>query len=134
MTKLIGVAALVEAVTGALLMIDPAIVARLLLGDTLSGTGTAVGRIAGLALLALGLACWPQRQRACATRPAVFALFTYNLLITAYLAWLGFGGPPAGNLLWPAAGIHAILTFLIAHGWFQEQRTQKSKIASRQGS
>jgi hypothetical protein len=57
---LIIVAAAIEVVTGSVLMVAPSAFARVLLGADLSSAGQAVGRIAGFALLSLGLACWPK--------------------------------------------------------------------------
>jgi hypothetical protein len=113
---LLNVAAAVEAATGVALMIDPPLVTRLLLGDEVSGAGVALGRVAGFALLSLGLACWP--ETVAVNTPAPRALLTYNLLATLYFAYLGIGGQWVGSLLWPAVGIHAVLTFLLARAWF----------------
>jgi hypothetical protein len=52
------------------------------------------------------------------------AMLTYNLLVTAYLMYLGFGGKLVGILLWPAVGIHAVLTLGFAYAWFNDQRTE----------
>ena len=53
------VAAVGEAATGLLLLLAPALVGQLLLGEGLTGVAMPVGRVAGVALIALGLACWP---------------------------------------------------------------------------
>ena len=90
--KILAVAAIVEVGTGLALMIDPAIVVRLLLGAEVSGVGTLLGRCFGIALLALGLACWPSRQRAESGSPAFRAMLIYNALIALYLAYLGTAG------------------------------------------
>jgi hypothetical protein len=55
-TKLIAFAAAFEAATGLVLIIDPSILGSLLLGVNLAVSGTAVGRLAGCALLGLGIA------------------------------------------------------------------------------
>jgi len=62
----------VEVGTGVVLMIDPAIVLRLLLGEDFAPAGALLGRFFGIALLALGVACWPSRQRAEIDSPAAF--------------------------------------------------------------
>ena len=62
MKKLLGLAAVLEAATGLALMIHPSLVAQLLFGDGVSGAGKALSRVAGIALLALGVACWPGRE------------------------------------------------------------------------
>ena len=118
MKKLLGVAAVIEAATGVALMIHPLLVVVLLLGAGVSGAGIALGRVAGFALLGLGLACWPGPDAVAVDSAALRALLTYNLLTTLYLAYLGIGGQWVGSLLWPAVVIHAVMTFLLARAWF----------------
>ena len=109
---LVTLSAAIEAVTGVALIADPSLVARVLLGAGLSGAGIAVGRVGGLGLLSLGLACWPGRD--VATAPATRALFTYNLLAAAYLGYLRVGAGFDSYLLWPACALHALLAVLLA--------------------
>ena len=52
-------AAIAEAATGVALVIVPALVGQLLLGAELAGAAIPVARVAGIALIALGIACWP---------------------------------------------------------------------------
>jgi hypothetical protein len=58
MKNFLDVAAVIEAATGLALMIYPLLLSNLLLGEDVSGAGMALGRVAGFALLGLGLACW----------------------------------------------------------------------------
>src|SRR5512134_1098982 len=92
-------AAVGEAGTGLALLIVPALVGRLLLGEELTGIAIPVARVAGIGLVALGIACWPGPPRA--------GMLTYSAAVTLYLAWVGFAGGLAGVLLWPAVVIHA---------------------------
>jgi hypothetical protein len=117
MKRLLGLAAVLEAATGLALIIHPSLLSHLLLGEGVSGAGMALGRVAGFALLGLGLACWPGLESAGANTPALRALLTYNLLATLYLFYLGIGGRLVGTLLWPAVVIHAVLTLLLARAW-----------------
>ena len=117
------VAAAVEAATGIALITYPLGVARLLLGADLAAAGIAVGRVAGVALLSLGVVCWMSRQAADRT-PALSAMLTYNLLVTTYLAYLAFDGELGGILLLPAIALHAVLTLLFAYVWFVDQQTE----------
>jgi hypothetical protein len=129
MNKLVTFAATLEAATGLALIVVPAVVVRWLLGEELSGVALAVGRVAGIGLFSLGLACWSGKG---ATRPALCAMLTYNLLITLYLLYLGIRGEWVGLLLWPAVVIHAALTLLLARAWFKPQTTnQRPDDASR---
>jgi hypothetical protein len=52
-------AALGEAATGLALVIVPSFVGQLLLGEELTGVAFPVARVTGIALIALGGACWP---------------------------------------------------------------------------
>src|SRR4030095_970619 len=99
MKRLLALFAVLEAATGLALMIDPSVVARLLLGADVSGDGVAVGRVAGFALVALGVACWPSRDQVNRSAPAVRAMLTYNVLVTCYLIFLCIGGQFFGVLL-----------------------------------
>ena len=44
---------------GLALLIVPSLVGQLLLGEELTGVAIPVARVAGMALVALGIACWP---------------------------------------------------------------------------
>ncbi|HEX6825103.1 MAG TPA: hypothetical protein VF077_02210 [Nitrospiraceae bacterium] len=117
MNKILVVAAVSEIATGVALLILPSIVGRLLLGVELTGIAIPIARVAGIALLALGLACWPRRQRTESDSPAFRGMLIYNVLIALYLAYLGIDGQWVGSLLWPVVAIHAGLTFFLARAW-----------------
>jgi len=118
-------AATVEIGTGLALMVDPAIVTALLVGTDLPGVGAVLGRCFGIALIALGLACWSRPQRAKDDSSAFWAMLTYNALIALYLAYLGTFGHLRGLLLWPAVALHAVVTVLLVWTWRGERRTTK---------
>ena len=59
MNKVLIFAAVGEAATGLALLIVPSLVGQLLLGAELTGIAVTVARVAGIALIALGIACWP---------------------------------------------------------------------------
>jgi hypothetical protein len=46
------------------LVIVPSLVGRLLLGEELTSIAIAVERVTGIALISLGVACWPARRDA----------------------------------------------------------------------
>jgi hypothetical protein len=54
----ITAASALEIVTGAALVVDPSLFARLLFDEGLDETGTIVGRTAGLVLVRLAIGCW----------------------------------------------------------------------------
>src|SRR5438094_10247387 len=103
--------AIIEAATGLALIALPAIVVRLLLGGEISGASIPLGRVAGAALLALGVACWLARDdtQSRAARGLVVAMLTYNVVATAVLAFAGIGLGLHGVLLWPAVVLHAAM-------------------------
>jgi hypothetical protein len=105
MKKVLVVAALAEAVTGLALLIVPSTVGQLLFGQELSGVALPVARVTGIALIALGIACWPATPLA--------GMFAYSATVTAYFIYIGFVGEFAGVFLWPAALVHAVLSILL---------------------
>ena len=111
MKKLLALAAVVEAATGLALIAVPGIVVRLLLGAEISGASIPLGRVAGAALLALGVACWLARDdtQSHATRGLVVAMLIYNIVATAVLAFAGIGLGLYGVVLWPAVALHAAM-------------------------
>jgi len=118
MNKPLAFASLAEAATGVALIVVPSLVARLLLGTELSGVADAVGRVAGIGLLSLGIACWPGKHP---TRAALCGMATYGLLVTLYLFYIGIRAEWVGPLLWPAVALHAVLTLLLARAWFSAE-------------
>jgi hypothetical protein len=110
MKRVLVFAAVSEAATGMALMIVPSLVGRLLLGAELTGIAMTVARVTGIALIALGVACWPGTP--------LVGMLTYSVAVTLYLAYVGFAGGLTGILLWPAVAIHAILTLLLARAWY----------------
>jgi hypothetical protein len=105
MKKVLVVAAVSECATGLALLIMPSLVGRLLLGEELTGVALPVARVLGIALFALGVACWPG--------PPLVGMLTYSAAVTLYLAYVGFAGGLSGKLLWPVVVLHAILTVLL---------------------
>ena len=103
-------AAVAEAATGIGLIVAPSVVGRLLSGDELSGVALHMARVAGIALLSLGVACWPGQSP---SRSMIRGMTVYSAFAAAYLAYLGVRAVWAGPLLWPAVVAHGILTFLL---------------------
>ncbi|WP_246669462.1 MULTISPECIES: hypothetical protein [unclassified Bradyrhizobium] len=79
MKSALAFAAIGEAATGLALLIAPSLVGQLLLGEQLSGVATPVARVAGMALIALGIACWPGW-------PPILSMLIYSALVTLYFA------------------------------------------------
>jgi len=113
MTKILLIAtALLEAATGVALVAAPAIPVSLLFGAPLDApVGLAVARVAGAALLTLGLACWLARNDGSSRpgRAVVSAMLFYNVAVTAVLTHAGLALGATGVALWPAVGLHTAL-------------------------
>ena len=112
MSRLLKLTAIIEAATGLGLMAVPSVVARLLLGSPLdTSAAVMLGRIAGAALLALGVACWLVRDdtQSRAARGLVVAMLMYNIPATAVLAFAGIALGLHGVALWPAVALHAVM-------------------------
>jgi hypothetical protein len=116
MKRVLVLAAVGEAATGMALLIVPSLVGRLLLGEELSGIAIPVARVAGIALIGLGGACWPG--------PPLVGMLIYGAAVTLFLAYVGFAGGLTGILLWPAVVVHVILTTLLVRAWLNNQRTR----------
>ena len=101
--------AAIEVGTGLALLIVPSLVGQLLLGEELSGIAEAVARVAGIALIGLGIACWPG--------PPLAGMLTYSTIVALYLAYLGFAAGLTGILLWPVVALHFVLSILIGRAW-----------------
>lgn len=122
--KVLAFASAAEIVTGVGLMVAPAIVVRLLLGTELTGVGIALGRCFGIALIALGVACWPSGLRVTGDRRAVQAMLIYNTLIALYLAFLFMDRHLDSLLLWPAVALHGAVALVLALAHNRERTTR----------
>ena len=109
-------AAALEIVTGAGLVVAPSLLARLLFGSEMGGTGDIVGRIAGLVMICLAAACWPRGPEG--ARQALAPLLALSWLAAAYLLVVGASGANVGPLLWPAFLAHLVLGVLLGRVWF----------------
>jgi hypothetical protein len=105
MNWVLVLAAVAEAATGVALLIVPSLVAQLLFGAELAGVASTIARVAGIALIGLGVACWPGPPR--------IGMLTYSAVAALYLIYVGLAGGAAGLLLWPAVVVHVILAVLL---------------------
>ena len=116
MKRVLILAAAGEAATGAALLIVPSLVGRLLLGEELSGVAIPVARVAGVALIALGIACWPGPPR--------IGMLIYVAVVALYLAYVGVVHDLTGMLLWPAVIVHVVLAALLIRASTRDKETQ----------
>ncbi len=117
MKKVLPLAALAEAGTGVILLAYPPIVVRLLFGVEVSGAGVIMSRLAGIALIGLGVSCWPWNS----TFQSLFGMLTYSVLAMLYLIVVGIRGEAVGPLLWPGVAVHAVLTVLLGGAWMRHR-------------
>lgn len=113
MKNVLTFTAMAEIATGLALLVVPSLVGQLLLGEQLAGVAALLAQVAGIALVALGVACWPG--------PALAGMLTYNVGVAVFLAYAGLAGS-AGVLLWPAVALHVILSVLLIFGRLQRTR------------
>ena len=106
MKRVLVFAAVAEIATGLGLLLVPSLVGQLLLGAEMAGMTVTVARVTGIALVALGVACWPGTP--------LLGMLTYSGAVTLYLAYAGLWGGAAGVLLWPVVILHLVLTALLA--------------------
>ena len=105
MKKLLTLASLGEASMGVVLFACPAIVVRVLFGSEIGGASIVLSRIAAVALVGLGIACWPRNP----ARQQLYGMLVYSTLAMLYLIGVGIDGAHVGLLLWPAVALHAVL-------------------------
>ena len=78
------------------MLIVPSLVVWLLLGEELTGIAIPLARVAGIALIALGFACWPGPPRV--------GMLIYGAGVTLYLACLGIAGVSTVHTLMAGGG------------------------------
>jgi hypothetical protein len=107
--SLLSVTGALEAATGLMLMVSPSVLVELLLGTAPGApAGATVSRVAGAAVLALGVACWLARQDAAgrAAKGLIAAMLLYNVAVVAILVltWMSLG--LFGIAFWPVLLAH----------------------------
>jgi hypothetical protein len=95
------------------MVVLPSLLVTLLLGSSLdTRVALTVARVAGVALLALGIACWQARHEAQsrAARGLLGAMLVYSASVFMVLAYAGIALRLAGICLWPVVVVHAAMT------------------------
>lgn len=110
-------AAVAETATGLALLIVPSLVGQSLFGMEFAGVTIPVARVAGIALIGLGIACWPG--------PPLVGMLLYSAAVALYLAYLGCAEGLTGVFLWPAVALHMMLAGLLAHDVTRMRRGQR---------
>jgi len=123
MKSLLIVTAVLEAATGVALLAAPALIVSILLASALDAPASIfAARLAGAALLSLGIACWlaSRDTKSRAGRGVVTAMLSYNVLAVALLVYAGLGAGMAGIGLWPAVLVHLGLAAWCATGLLRQ--------------
>jgi hypothetical protein len=114
MTKaVLTFAAIGETVTGLAFVVAPALVVQVLLGKDRTGIAVPIARVAGIALVGLGIALWPS--------PPLLGMLTYSTAVALYLAYVGISGV-SSPFLWPVVALHAVLSVLLSWSWLSDDR------------
>jgi len=100
------VSAAMESGAGAALLAVPDFAIRLVFGSSATEAGVALGRLAGGALLSLGVACWLARhdRLSVASSALMTGMLIYNVAVAALVVTRSLG--PPGPLLWGLALLH----------------------------
>ncbi len=115
MSRALAIAAVGEMATGIALVVAPSLVSDALLGAALTGSAIPVARVAGMALVGLGIAGWPG--------PPLAGMLVYSTAVALYLGWLGLAGAATGVLLWPAMAAHVVLSGALAYEAMRSPRS-----------
>ena len=101
-----AVSAVMEIGAGVALLVAPDLAIRLVLGSSATEAGVALGRLAGGAVLSLGVACLLARHDGVSTasRALVSGMLTYNAAVVALVLTGSLGS--LGPLLWGLALLH----------------------------
>lgn len=117
--KVLAFAAATEAAFGVVLLVYPSLVTRLLFAAEVAGVGLVISRVAGITLIALGVACWPGRDSDNSLSPGLRGILCYSVLVTLYLVYLGIRREWVGSVLWPAVALHAVVALPLAGAWLR---------------
>jgi hypothetical protein len=117
--NILRISSIAESATGIAAIIIPSIVIKLLFGIEVSGATLTISRLAGIALLSLGIACWPTQN----TTQAARAMFVYNLIVAAYFSYYGVTSDLIGTILWPVAILHFVFAVLLVRGLFKGKQS-----------
>ena len=110
---LLTITSIFEFPTGLALTIVPGKVFHFLFGASLlQSTGEMVGRIAGIALIALSLACWFARNEFHSSMVLTKSMLIYNLGIVIFFLLVLYEDHLSGVGFWPAIVLHTALA-----GW-----------------
>jgi len=109
MKQLLITTAIIESATGLILVSFPSVNAALLFGSSLdSPAALTVARVAGVALISLGIACWLARdeKQGKAVKGLVTAMTVYNIGAIIVFIYSAISLGLSGIGLWPVVAVH----------------------------
>ena len=131
MKQLLIVTALIEVGASVSILCCPSATVALLLGAPLdTPAAMSLGRVAGAALLALGVASWLAHydEKSRAARGVVSAMVLYNLGAVVILGLAGIRSEPVGVGLWPAVVLHVAMTVWCVASLLETQSRRKEQL------
>jgi hypothetical protein len=112
-TKSLFVAtSVIEIGAGLALLASPALAASILIGSAFdTPADSVVGRVAGAALLALGVACWCARNDVLSRSASglIVGMLLYNIVVALVLVYAGIDLQLFGVGLWPTVALHVVM-------------------------
>ena len=109
MHRVLVIAAVLEIATGLALLLAPALVGELLLGAAVAGIAATIARVAGIALIGLGIACWPG--------PPNLGMLIYSTGVALVLAWLGIAGGRQASCSGRPSSCTRLMSVLLGRAW-----------------
>lgn len=110
MKNLLTITAIIEIFTGIVLLIVPSVAVSLLLGSSLSEqSGILLGRMCGVALITLAVACWMAKGDNQSSVTMIKAMALYNMGAAMLLSYAGAIEHFSGIGLLPTVVLHIAL-------------------------
>ena len=119
-----------EAGTGIAPMIAPSVVIPLLIRENTTDLAIWLGRFVGIALLSLGMACWPERHRLDVYARRIPRMLAYNTLVALLFAYYRCGRARGRPVVWPAAVLHVVIALLLWMRRCDARRTARAEAIS----
>ncbi len=127
--QLLTIAAAVESLTGLALIRAPEATAMFILGAKPNVAGVMLGRIGGVALMVLGIACWGARNDSgsAARSGTLKAITSYNAGVGLLLVLFAAIAKTGGIVLWSAGVLHLALAAAFAISFRRPKETSSTK-------
>jgi len=128
MKKLLITTAIIESATGLILVSFPTVIAALLFGSSLdSPAALIVARVAGVALISLGTACWLGRndKHGKVVIGLVTAMIVYNIGVIIVFIYAAISLGLSGIGLWPVVLVHLAMSVWCISGLLKNHPHQE---------